>query len=134
MLDRNELIDVAENRYFRALNNRDLETVMATMSQDCVMWFPAASFNYAGQHALRIHLEDFLANFPIVDFHDFVNVVDVETQSIVSYFTVRLVDDQNEEVAMRNCNIFHCDEKGVFKEIIIYNSKALDKGFQVGNS
>lgn len=134
MLDREKIIDIAVNRYFIGLNNRDLELVMGTMAKDCVMWFPAASFNYSGQHALTVHLEDFLANFPVVDFHDFVNVVDVETQSVVSYFTVRLLDDQNEETLMRNCNIFHFDAHGVFKEIIIYNSKALDKGFQVGNS
>ena len=134
MLNREQLVDIAVNRYFIGLNNRDLELVMNTMAEDCVMWFPAATFNYNGQHALRVHLEDFLDNFPTVDFHDFVNIVDVETQSVVSYFTVRLVDHQGEEISMRNCNIFHCDQDDVFKEIVIYNSKPLDKGFQVGNS
>ena len=98
------------------------------------MWFPAATFNYDGEEALRIHMQDFFKNFTTIDFHDFVNVVDEETQSVVSYFTVRLVDPQNQEIKMRNCNIFHCDADGVFKEIIIYNAKKLDKGFQAGNS
>lgn len=134
MLDRQQLLDVAVNRYFGALNDHDLDVLMTTIGKECVMWFPAATFNYAGEEALTIHFKDFFANFPIVDFHDFSNIVDVETQSLVSYFTVRLVDDQNQEIQMRNCNIFHYDSSGAFKEIIIYNSKALDKGFQVGNS
>ncbi len=134
MLDREQLLDLAVKRYFGGLNDHNLEVVMETMAQDCVMWFPAAEFNYDGHEALRVHMEDFLGNFPTVDFHDFVNVVDVETQSVVSYFTVRLVDGDNTEVSMRNCNIFHCDADGAFKEVMIYNSKPLDKGFQAGNS
>ena len=134
MLDRDQLLDIAINRYFGALNNHDLDLVMSSMGQDCVMWFPAATFNYSGEAALRIHLQDFFDNFAIIDFHDFVNVVDEQAQSIVCYFTVRLVDNDGVEVVMKNCNIFHCDDSGVFKEIIIYNSKALDKGFQAGNS
>ena len=134
MLNRDQLLDLTVSRYFGGLNDRNLDVVMQTMAKECVMWFPAASFNYKGEHALRIHMKDFFANFPVIDFHDFVNIVDEETQSVVSYFTVRLVDDQNKEVSMRNCNIFHCDTSGALKEIIIYNSKALDKGFHAGNS
>jgi len=134
MLNREQLLDVAVNQYFGSLNNHDLDAVMKTIGKECVMWFPAASFNYDGQHALTIHFEDFYANFPTINFYDFINVVDEQTQSVVSYFTVRLVDLEGEEAVMRNCNIFHYDNEGAFKEIIIYNSKPLDKGFQVGNS
>lgn len=134
MLNRDQLLDLTVTRYFGGLNDHKIDIVMETMAENCVMWFPAATFNYKGENALRIHMEDFLGNFPTIDFHDFKNIVDEETQSVVSYFTVRLVDGENKEVSMRNCNIFHTDANGQLKEIIIYNSKPLDKGFQAGNS
>ena len=71
--------------------------------------------------------------FKTINFHDFTHVADPEAQSICSYFTVILIPENGEKIMMKNCNIFHLDEQGVFKEVIIYNSGALDQGFHAGN-
>ncbi len=134
MLSKEQLIELAVDQYFIGCNINNHSQVMSTMSQDCVMRFPAATFLYEGHEALSVHFTDFLSNFKVIDFHDFTNIVDVEAQSIVSYFKIDLIDHDNVEINMMNCNIFHCDEQGLFKEIIIYNTAALDKGFQDGSS
>jgi len=134
VLQRQELIKLAIDDYFIGCNKHDHASVMSTFSQDCLMHFPAASFRYEGYDALATHFDDFLGNFAIINFHNFSNIVDVETQSIVSYFKIDLTDHDGKLIQMKNCNIFHCNEDGLFKEIIIYNTQALDKGFQEGNA
>ena len=133
MLGRDELIKLAVDEYFIGCNKHDHSMVMSTMSDDCLMSFPAASFRYRGGQALGVHFTDFLGNFSDINFHDFINIVDVESQSLVSYFKVFLTDHEGVEIKMQNCNIFHCNEDGLFNEIIIYNTKALDKGFHEGS-
>jgi len=134
MLTREELIKLAVDDYFKGCNAHDNDKVTGTFSEDCLMHFPAAQFKYQGKAHLIEHFEDFLDSFPVIHFHDFTNIVDEQSQSIVSYFNIHLTDDDGEQVKMRNCNIFHCDEQGLFKEIVIYNTAALDKGFHAGNS
>ena len=134
MLSRDQLIKLAVDDYFEGCNQHDHAKVMSTMSEDCFMRFPAATFRYQGHAALATHFDDFLGNFKVINFHNFINVVDPETQSIVSYFDVFLTDHDDAEIKMKNCNIFHCNEEGVFNEIIIYNTQALDKGFHEGSS
>lgn len=134
MLNREQLIKLAVDDYFIGCNKHDHAMVMSTMSSDCVMRFPAATFLYEGHASLSTHFNEFLDNFDVINFHNFVNVSDPDTQSLVSYFDVHLIDHDGAEIKMKNCNIFHCDDDGLFKEIIIYNTQALDKGFHAGSS
>lgn len=131
-LTRDELIDISI-RYFEGCNTHNQDQVMSTFSEGCLMWFPAAAFTYRGMQALDEHFKDFLGTFETINFHDFTHVADPESQSICSYFTVILVPEEGEEIRMKNCNIFHLNERGLFDEIIIYNSGKLDKGFHAGN-
>ncbi|MEO0411991.1 MAG: nuclear transport factor 2 family protein [Pseudomonadota bacterium] len=132
-LSRDELLDIAIQRYFIGCNNHDLKQVLGTFSEDCVMWFPATKFRYDGKAPLRTHFKDFLGTFPKVNFHNFINTVDPETQSIVSRFKVQLIDDEGEETMMRNCNFFYVNDDGLFKEIVIYNTSPIQKGFEAGS-
>ena len=134
MLSREELINLAVDKYFIACNRHDHASVMKTFGEQCIMRFPAAQFRYAGLKNLSDHFEDFLGNFTVINFHDFINIVDAKSQSIVSYFKVDLTDRNGAETKMENCNIFHCNAEGLFKEIIIYNTAKLDKGFHAGHS
>ena len=134
MLIRDKLIHLAVDDYFIGCNKHNHASIMQTFSKNCIMHFPAAQFRYAGLKNLSEHFEDFLGNFAVINFHDFTNIVDVKSQSIVSYFKVELTDHDGAEISMENCNIFHCDQQGLFKEIIIYNTAKLDKGFHSGHS
>lgn len=131
-LSRSQLIDAAVG-YFEACNQHDWQGVIDSFAPDCLMWFPAATFRYQGRRALEVHFEDFLGTFEVINFHDFTHIPDVESQSICTYFTVILIEPGGEQIKMKNCNIFHLDENGLFQEIIIYNSGALDAGFHAGS-
>lgn len=133
-LNRAQLIDLAVTKYFEGCNQHNFDQVVNTFAEDCLMWFPASSFRYQGIDALRTHFNDFLSTFETIDFRDFTNIVDVDTQSLVSYFTVQLINHKGDETLMKNCNVFHIGEDGLFNEIIIYNSKPLSEGFEAGNS
>ena len=131
-LSRQQLIDISVC-YFEGCNDHNLTQIMDTFSADCLMRFPGATFIYRGKAALEIHFKDFLGTFKTVEFRDYTHIADSESQSILSYFEVKLMDRYGGEVRMKNCNIFHLDEAGLFKEIIIYNSGALSAGFRDGS-
>ena len=131
-LTRQELIDISE-LYFTGCNIHSHDQVMSTFAEDCVMSFSAADFRYTGKEALGKHFADFLGTFKLINFHDFVHIADAESQSICTYFTIILEPHEGENLRMRNCNIFHMDDAGVFKDILIYNSGVLDQGFHDGS-
>ena len=131
-LSRQELIDISI-RYFEGCNIHNHKQVMSTFTDDCVMSFSAADFRYTGIESLSTHFEDFLGTFPIINFHDFIHIADEVSQSICTYFTVILEPEEGETLRMRNCNIFHLNDQGLFKDCLIYNSGVLDQGFHAGN-
>ena len=134
MLSRDELIALSHTAYFDGCNSHDLEGILATMSADCVMRFTAASYTYIGADAMRAHFNDFLSNFPTINFHNYVSVVDVELQTIATHFTVTLIDKNGDTLEMRNCNFFTTDENGLFNDVLIFNSAPLKAGFEAGSA
>lgn len=134
MLTRDELITLSHTAYFDGCNNHELEGILATMSDDCVMSFTSADYTYVGADALRTHFIDFLSNFPSVNFHNYVSVVDVEGQTIATHFTVTLIDKEGDTLEMRNCNFFTVDKNGQFDTVLIFNSSPLKVGFEAGSS
>ncbi len=133
MLSRAALIDLAEQHYFIGCNNHDLKTVLATMSQDCTMRFSAAKYQYVGGDAMRSHFSDFFSNFPDINFHDFVSIVDVEQQAIASHFTVALIDNAGKTLTMHNSNFFKANKDGIFDDVLIFNAAPLKEGFEAGS-
>lgn len=131
-LSREQLIAMSV-AYFEGCNEHKLEQCMNTFSDDCLMWFPAATFRYNGKAALDVHLSDVFKTFKSIYFRDYKHIVDEQTQTIVTYFKVTLRPYEGDVINMQNCNIFHTDEQGLFKEIIIYNSGALSAGFHEGS-
>ncbi|MFT6779018.1 MAG: hypothetical protein ACJAV1_002961 [Paraglaciecola sp.] len=131
-LDREQLTAMSV-AYFEGCNQQNLEKCMNTVNDDCVMWFPAAPFRYNGKAAINVHLRDVFKTFKSIFFRDYKHIVDQQEQSIVTYFNVTLIPHEGETIHMKNCNIFHADEQGLFKEIIIYNSGALSAGFHEGS-
>lgn len=131
-LNRQQLIDMSV-RYFEANNRHDIDDAVGTFSDDCLMWFPAAGFRYPGKEALDVHLRDVFKTFKTIYFRDYVHIADTESQSVTTYFKVSLTPHEGDVIDMRNCNIFHLDDDGLFKECIIYNSGALSEGFLEGS-
>jgi hypothetical protein len=130
-LDRQELIALSV-AYFESCNKHNLLQCLNTLSNDCLMWFPAAPFRYKGKEALGVHFKDVFKIFKVICFSHYKHIVDEQNQSIVTYFKVTLTPHEGDAIHMKNCNIFHTDEQGLFREIIIYNSGELNAGFHEG--
>ena len=133
MLTDDAMIKLAETDYFRGCNAHDLETVLATMSDDCVMRFSAAKYTYVGGDAMRTHFKDFFSNFPSINFHNFISSVDIERQLIATHFTVSLVDNAGKPLDMHNCNFFRLNDDGLFEDVLIFNASPLKEGFEAGS-
>jgi hypothetical protein len=131
-LDRQQLIAMSL-AYFEGCNEHNLAQCLHIVSNDCLMWFPAAPFRYNGKAALDVHLSDVFTTFKSIYFRDYRHIVDEQAQSIVTYFKVTLVPHEGDTIHMQNCNIFHANEHQLFKEVIIYNSGALSAGFHEGS-
>ncbi len=133
-LSRRLLIDAGVKNFFEKLNAHDLDGVMAGITENCEMRIPSSNFTYTGKAALRDHLQDFIASFPVVNFRDFTVVADLENLRLAVRFNISLVDDDGEETHMSNCNFFEVNEAGLLDDILIFASAPLSKGFEVGSS
>ena len=133
-LTKAQLEDLAIERYFRGFNRHDTESVMSTLSDDCIMTFSAADRKFEGHQSLRLHTLEVMETFQTINFHNFQSVIDVETQMIAVRFIVQLIDTDGNETVMKNCNFFSVNGNGLFSEVVIFNSGKLDKGFRAGNT
>ena len=133
-LTREQLIEMAIDKYFIGCNNNNPDQICSVLSNNCVMRFSAAKFIYEGHAAIYEHMQEFTATFKVVDFHNFTSIVDVENQSIAIRFQVTLEDHEGDSVTMSNCNFFQADENGLFNDCMIFNSGPLQKGFEAGSA
>tara|TARA_Y100000385_G_scaffold172003_1_gene178138 strand:+ start:905 stop:1315 length:411 start_codon:yes stop_codon:yes gene_type:complete len=133
-LTREELIEMAVDRYFIGANKNDADEMCSVLSEDSVMRFTSAKYLYKGHKSILIHLNEFTSTFKIINFHNFVNVVDVQSQSIAVRFQVYLEAYDSEKIMMNNCNFFQANGEGLFNDCLIYNSAPLEKGFQAGSA
>jgi len=133
-LTKKQLEDLAVNQYFIGFNNHNVESVMNTFADNCVMTFSAADREFEGLDSLREHTVEFVDTFPTINFHKFQSVIDARPQTIAVRFIVQLIDKDGEELVMNNCNFFKINSAGKFTEVAIFNSGKLDKGFRAGNT
>ena len=133
-LDRETLVENSVERFFRALNNKDIATVEANFTPDCAMRIPSSDLFYKNAHDTIVHLQEFVETFETINFHDFLVIAEPEKSRLAATFTVRLVDPEGEETVMRNANFFTFAEDGRICDILIIATQPLDKGFQAGRS
>ena len=133
-LTREQLIKMAVDDYFIGLNKHDVPLATSGMAEDCVMQFSAAKFRYEGIAANVIHLTEFTENFEVVNFHNFVSIVDIDNQAIATRFHVDLIDHDGKVLSMSNSNWFQFNKDGKIEDILIYNAAPLKEGFEAGSS
>lgn len=133
-LSRTQMITSTIENYFEMLNAHDLDGVMRGMAQDCEMRIPSSNFTYTGTHALRVHLREFLETFEMVNFHNYTAYADAQAGGVGVYFDVFLKAHDGEQISMNNANFFKLDDMGLIKDILIFASAPLSKGFEAGST
>jgi SnoaL-like domain len=133
-LTRAQMIASTIDNYFERLNAHDLDGVMRGMTPSCEMRIPSSNFTYTGTDALRTHLNEFLATFAVVNFHNYVACADPETGGVGIYFDVFLTAHDGEQTNMNNANFFELNDAGLITDILIFASAPLSRGFEAGSS
>ena len=96
-LSREQMIAATIDGYFEMLNAHDLDGVMRGMMPACEMRIPSSHFTYTGTEALRVHLNEFLETFEVVNFHNYVVCADPVSGGVGIYFDVFLTAYDGEQ-------------------------------------
>ncbi len=125
-LNRKDLIDLVEKRYFAAMDDRRLDEMLACLAEDCVFTiYPAGDRAVGRESGIRDLFESAYATYPKMWHGNFEWVVDEAAQRVAGNFDVRLVKDDGETIEMRNGKFFSVED-GRFSELNLYLSTSDD--------
>jgi len=121
MRDRRAYIDQVE-AYFRALDERRLDEVLAHFNVDAVFTVQSAFITCAGRETgIRRMFEDYLENWAVGVHTDFEHIVDPVADAISSRFRVELDGRDGTHQTKQSVNHFYlCD--GRFQRVYVWIS------------
>jgi ketosteroid isomerase-like protein len=124
MLNRQELIELIEKRYFNAMDQGQLDDTLACLAPDCV-WniYPAGTVLRGRDTEIRAAFEDAIARYPTMWHGNFEWIVDEAEQKVATSFDVRLVDKAGRETKLSNAKLFRIED-GRFTRLDLYFSSA----------
>ena len=122
MLNRNELIDLVEKRYFNAMDQGQLNETLARLSPNCV-WriYPAGTVLNGRDGEIRDAFADAIARYKTMWHGNFEWTIDEAAQRVAASFDVRLIDKAGKETKLRNVKLFQVEE-GRFTHLDLYFS------------
>ncbi|MEL0020575.1 MAG: nuclear transport factor 2 family protein [Rickettsiales bacterium] len=124
MLNKEQLIDLVENRYFAQMDRKRLDETLDCLAADCVWRIYPAGVTLTGRDGeIRSAFESAMAKYPTMWHGDFDWIVDEAAQRVCATFDVRLVDGEGHETKMSNAKIFRVVD-GKFAELDLYFSTA----------
>ncbi len=120
-LNAEALIELVETKYFRNVDNKNLDAVIACFAPDASLTVQTAHVTHQGHDEIRRMFADFMGSTEVIYHGDYSHVVDADNQLIASQFVARNKYNDGSRIEMRNCNFFVV-ENGVFKRVTIYMS------------
>ena len=106
--------------YFRAVDAKDVDAILAHFADDCVMTVQTAGAVFSGADEIRRMFTDFCAG-SISIFHEIRNIVvepDAGKVATEQSYIGELADGTKND--MHNCNFFDVDAEGKFSRVIIW--------------
>ena len=122
MLDADEQIALVE-RYFRAVDEEDLDGVLATLAEDCAFRVESHGVNLNGHAEIAAMFERLWTSHKAVRHYDFAHVPHPCTERIASQFKVQNTQLDGSLTHKSNCNFFDIKE-GRFAKVAVYMSGA----------
>jgi len=120
-LNREQLVDLAVNRYFGSVDRKNLDAVMDCFHDNAVMTIQTAFTVHAGEQAIRRMFVDFMENYTSIVHKDFTCTVDVANGRIAACFTAELEHRDGSRVVLNNTNFWRVRDDR-FQEVYIYMS------------
>ena len=122
MLNKQELMNLVEKRYFNVMDEGRLDETLECLAPDCVWNIYPAGIELRGRDGeIRAAFEDAMARFPTMWHGNFEWTVDVAAQRVATIFDVRLVDMDGRESNMSNAKLFRIED-GQFTRLDLYFS------------
>jgi uncharacterized protein (TIGR02246 family) len=128
-MTREELIDLALNRYFKRLDARDFEAALSCFQDDATFTVYPVQKRSAGKAAIRAFLEGVLARHASVDRRVREVAADEASQTIIASFEARFTSHAGHEDVMFNVNVWQVRD-GLFQTVSVYVSSASFLGDQ----
>jgi len=124
MLNRQELIDLIEKRYFNAMDQGRLDDTLDCIAADCV-WhiYPAGTVLSGRDGEIRDAFAGAIERYPTMWHGNFEWTIDEAAQRVAASFDVRLVDRAGKETNLSNVKMFQVED-GRFKRLDLYFSTA----------
>ena len=122
-LGKDELVDLALNKYFAHVDAKNLDAVLDCFHDNAMITVQSAFTTHAGKEEIKRMFVDFMESYKTIIHRDFTCTVDQKNGRIAACFTAELEDHDGGKVLLENTNFWRIrDDK--FQEVYIYMSGA----------
>lgn len=122
-LSRDELIDLAINKYFARVDAKDMEATLACFHEQALLTVQTAFTCHAGKPAIGRMFRDFFDGYQTIVHKDFICTVDEKHGRIAACFEAVLTGHDGQITRLHNTNFWRVRE-GRFQEVYVYMSGA----------
>ena len=120
-LGRDQLIDLATNKYFGNVDKKNLDTVLDCFHDNAMLIVQTSFTVHRGKDELRRMFADFMGNYDMIAHRDFTCTVDERNGRITASFVVELVDKAGGKTFLENTNFWRI-RGDKFQEVYVYMS------------
>ncbi|MBC6428167.1 MAG: nuclear transport factor 2 family protein [Cellvibrionales bacterium] len=118
-LSREELVELATQRYFANVDKKNFDAVMDCFNDTALFTVQTAFTVHAGEEGIGRMFRDFFATYDSIRHHDFVCTVDAKHGRITARFLAELVDTNGQKTQFENTNFWRV-RNGKFEEVYVY--------------
>ncbi len=122
-LGKDELVDLALNKYFAQVDAKNLDAVLDCFHDNAMITVQTAFTTHVGKEGIKRMFVDFMDSHKTIIHRDFTCTEDQNNGRIAASFTAELEDHDGGTVLLENTNFWRIrDDK--FQEVYIYMSGA----------
>jgi ketosteroid isomerase-like protein len=120
-LSRDELVDLALNKYFGNVDAKNLDAVLDCFHDNAMITVQTAFAVHDGKDNIKRMFVDFMGAWETIIHRDFTCTVDETNGRITACFTAELVDSEGNTTLLYNTNFWRI-RGDKFQEVYIYMS------------
>ena len=120
-LSRDELVDLALNKYFGNVDAKNLDAVLDCFHDNAMITVQTAFTVHDGKDNIKRMFVDFMGAWETIIHRDFTCTVDETNGRITACFTAELVDGEGNTTLLYNTNFWRI-RGDKFQEVYIYMS------------
>lgn len=120
-LNRNELIDLAINKYFANVDKKELAAVLECFHDNAIITIQTAFASHVGIENIKRMFIDFMGAYDTIIHRDFTCTADEANGRITASFIAELTTADGDKTVLENTNFWRV-RGNKFQEVYIYMS------------